>query len=174
MWNTAAILNVNSPLSRHCQPLVRYAAGVCGLCVFSDIASGKDRLVHVMTQAYIVENGTANLRTKVGMRFAEHRLSLNTFAHTRSVAEGQQLELMRAFSESIRATSLSKRSYFFKVTMNTYPEHWHLHAYFPPLHARPIQPTPILRSALDANDALRLLTKCRDALQLRAADWSVL
>lgn len=106
----------------------------CNLCIKYDISSGKDRLVYEDSFCHIVDNGTTNLDINGKIVFAKKRFSLVINKHKKHLTEKERSLVYSTLTDFMRRKFKLKENsdYFLKVTMNTYPNHYHLHAYIPP------------------------------------------
>lgn len=106
----------------------------CGLCKKQEIKSGFDKLFYEDKSCYIIDNKNTNLKIKDKLKFAKRRFSLIVKEHKKDLTKNEERIITSKFSKFLwKMFGLKeKRDYFFKVTMGTYPYHYHIHAYIPP------------------------------------------
>ncbi len=94
----------------------------CDLCNMATIKSGKDTILYEDESCYIVDNGNTDGYTR--------RISLTIKPHfagtdmTFRIASYNLIQFLNTIGIG--------DGYFIKKTMNTYPDHFHIHAYILP------------------------------------------
>ena len=113
---------------------------LCGLCSLSEVKSGKDQLLYIDSYCYIIKNGNTHLIKSDGIRFARMRLSFTLRRHSSDISQDEEEYVRTIFSSFITECMHAHegRDFIFAITMGTYPQHWHIHAYFPPWRKKPM------------------------------------
>lgn len=105
----------------------------CDLCNKATVHSGKDKLLYEDEERYIVDNGNTGLKENGTCRKFNRRITLVIRAHQSgyhlSKYSREWLRLERYVEDVLRVDS---EVYFIRKTMNTYPGHFHIHAYIYP------------------------------------------
>ncbi len=106
----------------------------CGLCLRQTIHSGKDELLYEDDFCYIVNNGGTHLKDGDNKRFAKKRISLVLREHTSQPSDKECRRAESALRDFMtnHLKLVDEKEYFLRRTMNTYPDHYHLHAYIFP------------------------------------------
>ena len=96
----------------------------CACCDRSTITSGKDKLWLEMASYYIVENGnTDGYFRRVSLVITKHHAG-------NPIIEWICTQKLRAYlAEELH---IPNAEFFIEKTMNTYPDHFHIHAYILP------------------------------------------
>jgi len=105
-----------------------------------EVKSGKDRLLYEDDYCYIVENGNTHLRIRKKVFFAKRRISFNIKQHKQKISSREMMRVKQVFSSFLWNSFQWKlgEDYFLQVTMGTYKDHFHIHAYVPPFTDRGI------------------------------------
>lgn len=107
----------------------------CNLCTRNNIESGKDKLLYEDSFCYIVENGNTCLLINDITMFARKRITLILKEHKGCISNKEQV-LVNSTLTNFMSTEFKLNEeidYFLKITMNTYQDHYHIHAYVLPL-----------------------------------------
>ncbi len=103
----------------------------CGLCKFVNSHDLSIRLFH--DDYCIVENPVKCLREPWGLIKYERQFSLVVVRHMAEVPWAMEERLYYALDKFMRRYFAFRPSqYFIRKTMNTYPDHWHIHAFLLP------------------------------------------
>lgn len=104
----------------------------CDLCNRATIESGKDSLLYNDKNFHIIDNGNTHLREGNIIKFAKRRITLILNKHQGHLTISEMSLAKSKLTKVLKKLGYNPNEYFFKATMGTYPNHFHIHAYIPP------------------------------------------